>query len=275
MHKKKLTLENAKMFAYDKIGIDLKHENRPVILDEYTLDFEWGYVFFYNGKKAIETKNSDYDYIGGCPILIDKYDGTATYVGAIGKVIDSELENYREKKGYPLTIKFPIEEDISNLPLIDQVKRIFKTGELYQIKEAMKMVETNKLFNVDCFKKIIFNNAFPDWTFEEQIAAQFKHGTIILNSKIGNIFPKDLNIFNDAKRLSFSGVKLEEITNDILQLTNLEEIEIWYSKVNQISPDIINLKNLKYIELLDSKLGKQALKTINNLKEKKNIRVNI
>jgi len=254
----KLSLNDAKEIAYAKIGMDLTMANRPIILDDATLDFEWGYVFYYNGKKAIETNEEEFSYFGSKPILVDKFDGSAIYVGAINRILDSELEDHRREKGYPASIKFPIKEDIGKLPLMEQVKMLFRTGEISQIKKGIKIVEEKKLFEIENFKKIIFNNAFQDWNFEEQIAAQFNHETVILNNGIGTVFPHEFNIFKDAKELSFSGVELEAVTDSILDLENLEEIKIWYSSIHKITSRVEELTSLKYIEILDSTLGEQA-----------------
>ena len=254
----KISLAQAQSLAYAKIGIDLTHENRPVIMDELTLDFDWGFVFYYNGKKWMETGHYEFGYIGNLPVLVDKFDGTTQHVGGIANILDSQLEAYRVSKGYPAGIKFPIGEDISHWPLLDQVRELFRTGEIAQIKRGAEMARSNQLFDLEDFAKIIYNNAFPNWNFEEQIAAQFTHESVILNSGIGSRFPVDFKIFGASKVLSLNGVQLDAITDEVLQLPNLERIQIWSSTVDQITPKINTLRHLNYVEILDSHLGEQA-----------------
>lgn len=263
----RLTLEEAKRIAYEKIGIELSIENRPIILDIYTLEFDWGFIFHYNGKKYIETEDSEYSYIGNVPVLIDRIDSSAIHVGGIGKILDSEIEKYRLTKGYPEQIKFPIGEDLERLPPIDQVKKLFKTGELLQIEKGVELIENYKLFNLKEFKRLVFNDVFPDWTFHEQIAAQFESDSVILTKSIGNEFPEELEVFNDSTKLCLSGVSIQEIGSTIIQLDKLKWIEIWYSEVDQIDSKILELQSLESIEIVDSKLGEQAILMLKELEE--------
>jgi len=269
----RLTLEEAKRIAYEKIGIELSIENRPIILDIYTLEFDWGFIFHYNGKKYIETEDSEYSYIGNIPILVDRIESSAIRIGGIGKILDSEIEKYRSTKGYPQRIKFPIKEDLDRLSPIDQVKRLFGTGELLQIEKGVELVEKHKLFDLHQFKSIVFNNAFPNWTFQEQIASQFESVSIVLTKSIGNDFPEELQIFNNSTRLNLSGVNIHEIGSTIVQLDKLKCIEIWYSEVDQISPKILEIKTLESIEIIDSKLGEQAIIMLKQLEGSNGIEI--
>lgn len=269
----KLSLDRAKKIAYEKIGIDLDDENRPIILEEFTLDFDWGFVFYYEGKKAIETNNFEYGYIGNVPILVDKINGEANYVGGIGKILDADLENYREQKGYPNSIKFPVQENIANKPIIEKAKALFRTGEILQIKKGVKLLEENLILDLVKFKNLIFNSAFPNWTFEEMIAAQFESEELVLNNGIGNEFPDELEIFKDITSISLSGAKLKSISDDILKLPKLKSIIIWYSEIEEITSRIFELKFLERIEIWDSNLGLQAHEIIEQLRLKNNVRV--
>lgn len=271
---KLIELERAKEIAYQKIGIDLSLENRPLILDDATLDFNWGYVFYYNGKMAIETNDSEYGYIGNLPILVDKLDGASQYVGGIGQIIDSQLEQYRVEKGYKHSIKFPINKDLTNLSKLDQAKAFFETAEIFQIKKGIEILESIQNFDIEIFSKIVSNSAFTEWSFEEMIASQFKSDSLCINNEIGNGFPSELEIFRDCTTLNLSCVEFDIIPDDLSKLNNLETIEFWYSKINVISQEIFNLGSLSYIEILDSEFGRNAEEVLNQLRKNENIEFN-
>jgi len=44
-----------------------------VVLDEETIHFEFGWVFFYQSKEFVETSNPDFLLGGNVPIIVDKY----------------------------------------------------------------------------------------------------------------------------------------------------------------------------------------------------------
>lgn len=267
------SLDEAKEIAYQKIGIDLSIPNRPMIMDKYTLDFDWGYVFYYNGKKAIENNNSEFGYIGNAPILVDKFDGNTKYVGGVGSILDSQLEEYREIKGYPHSIKFPLKEDISDKTDLEKVKALFTTGEIFQIQIGIRIIEENSLVDTEELRKIIHNNIFPERTFEEMIASQFKLRSINLGSQIGNVFPIELNLFDDCTELSISGAKLDSISNNILMLPQLKKIVFWMSEVEEISSEVLKLDHLESIEIFDAKFGKQAIQMIDQLTKENQVRI--
>ena len=269
-----MNLKEVINLAYKKINSSpYPDDNPPKIIDDLTIEFEWGYVFRYNSKKWVENKIEEYAYFRTAPVLVDKIDKSVHFVRQHGVIFDSELENYREKKGYSQSIKFPIRIDISEKSIIEQVKTLFRTGEIIQIQNGINLIETHKLLDLEEFKKITFNNAFPHWNFEEQIAAQFMHESVILNERIGSDFPNDLKIFNDSTKLSLSGAKINKITEIVFQLQNLERLEIWYSEVNEITTKLVESKTLKVIEILDSILGNQAEYVIEELKIKSNVEV--
>lgn len=47
-------------------------EFEVVILDDYTQDHDWCWVFFYNSRKYVETGEVGYALAGNGPILVDK-----------------------------------------------------------------------------------------------------------------------------------------------------------------------------------------------------------
>jgi len=72
-----------------------------VILDEYTIEKDYGYVFFYDSSLYIETEDINHALGGNSPILIEKSTSKIIYTGTANS-IEYYLENY-EKYGsaYP------------------------------------------------------------------------------------------------------------------------------------------------------------------------------
>lgn len=268
-----ISLVKAKEIAYQKIGIDLSDDNRPLIMDEYTLDFDWGYVFYYNGKKAIENNNSEFGYIGNVSILVDKFDGSTKYVGGVGSILDTQLEQYREIKGYPHSIKFPLKEDISDKTDLAKVKALFMTGEIFQIQIGIQKIKENNLVDIEELRKIIHDNIFPERTFEEMIASQFKLRSINLGNQIGSVFPTELNLFYDCTELWINGAKLDSISNNILKLPQLKKIVFWMSKVEEISSEVLKLEYLECIEIFEAKFGEQAIQMVDQLSNENQVRI--
>lgn len=52
-------------------GAKLK-EDPPVIIDEKTVELSWGWLFYYNGTKCIETGDDFYSYMGNLPLIYDR-----------------------------------------------------------------------------------------------------------------------------------------------------------------------------------------------------------
>jgi Immunity protein 35 len=74
--------EQAKELAVTKILQDWNIENdEPVILDEFTIEKDFGWVFFYDSHKFIETKETSYRIFGNAPVIVNRFDGSTHYTG--------------------------------------------------------------------------------------------------------------------------------------------------------------------------------------------------
>jgi len=60
--------------------------DEPVILDELTIEKDFGWIFFYNSRKFIETEEFSYTILGNAPIIINKFDGSLHYTGTAYEV---------------------------------------------------------------------------------------------------------------------------------------------------------------------------------------------
>lgn len=54
---------------------------RLVVLDEQTIDKEWGWVFFYNTSEYSESGKSDDDLLGNAPYIVNKNTGEIIETG--------------------------------------------------------------------------------------------------------------------------------------------------------------------------------------------------
>jgi hypothetical protein len=45
---------------------------QPAILDEWTQEEDFGWVFFYESRRYVETKNPSDQLVGNAPIIIDR-----------------------------------------------------------------------------------------------------------------------------------------------------------------------------------------------------------
>jgi len=71
----------------EESGIDL------LFLDDVTLPFEFGWVFFYQSKEYVKTLDLSKLVGGNAPILVDKYTGQSKLLGTALSV-EEYLEEY-------------------------------------------------------------------------------------------------------------------------------------------------------------------------------------
>lgn len=52
-----------------------------VILDEHTIERSWGWVFFYNSRKYVETNEFEHALLGNAPYIVNRFDGSMHVTG--------------------------------------------------------------------------------------------------------------------------------------------------------------------------------------------------
>jgi len=67
-----------------------------VIVDDSTIEREWGWVFFYNNKKYLETGDFSYALAGNAPMIVNKRTGELVTTGT-ARPIDKYIEDYETK----------------------------------------------------------------------------------------------------------------------------------------------------------------------------------
>jgi Immunity protein 35 len=69
------------------------------IRDEFTRETDFGWVFFYNSKRYIETGVFSYALAGNAPVIVDRRDGSVTST-ATAVPVEVSIERYR--KAHPV-----------------------------------------------------------------------------------------------------------------------------------------------------------------------------
>ena len=114
-------------------------------------DFDWGTLFYIQSKEFI--KSGQNPYLGLSPRLVDKFDGSIHEIDYLG-ILDKQLEEYRARKGYPESIKFPVKVDLDKLSEIEKVFALIETKEFRQIEQAIAIVNEKELFDLKGLKDL-------------------------------------------------------------------------------------------------------------------------
>ncbi len=70
-------------------------EDSLVIDEEATIDTDFGWIFFYNSKKFLETKDFQNRVAGNGPIFVNRRDATIKFCGS-GTPLDVLLSEYKK-----------------------------------------------------------------------------------------------------------------------------------------------------------------------------------
>jgi hypothetical protein len=65
---------------YVRTLCDLPDDDELVIVEESTIEREWGWVFFYTSRKWMETGSLEYAIAGNAPVIVEK---------ATGRIVDT------------------------------------------------------------------------------------------------------------------------------------------------------------------------------------------
>ena len=67
-----------------------------VIVDSHTIEKSFGWVFFYNSKKFVETGISRYRLAGNGPVIVNKHNGSVEFFGSSKPPLEI-VEEYEQK----------------------------------------------------------------------------------------------------------------------------------------------------------------------------------
>jgi hypothetical protein len=212
--------------------------------------------------------------MGNLPILVDKHDGSSHKVGRITKILDVELEEYRESKGYSHCIKFPLKESIEGKSPIEQVQMLFESREIAQIKQGLAIAKEKKLFDLDEFERFMMQKkSFSANTLEETILIYFRGEQSMFFDK-NNPLPQQTDVFGRVQSLDIYKAELNELDKRYFELPKLKTITIFDSKINKLPHEILSLKELEEVHLYSSKMGWQARKMLQEL-QTKSVKINL
>jgi hypothetical protein len=68
-----------------------------VIIDDLTIEKDFGWVFFYNSKAFLEKREARYMLIGNAPIIVDRESGLLYFTGT-AKSIDKYIEEFAKDR---------------------------------------------------------------------------------------------------------------------------------------------------------------------------------
>jgi hypothetical protein len=93
-----LTREQAKALARDYIRRlnTLPDGDELVICDENTIERPFGWVFFYDSRRALETGDFRHAIAGNAPIIVNRHDGSITVTGT-ALPVEYYISEYEER----------------------------------------------------------------------------------------------------------------------------------------------------------------------------------
>jgi hypothetical protein len=87
-----IDIETARRLVYEYINQDLPLGDEYIIVDESTVEKEYGWIFYHQSRHYIETGDGDYELAGNGPIIVDKSDGSLYQMGSANP--DDDIEEF-------------------------------------------------------------------------------------------------------------------------------------------------------------------------------------
>ena len=88
--------EEARRLAESHLAeLPISPPTEAVILDEHTMETEFGWVFFWNSRKYQETGEFQYALAGNAPLIVDRRDGSVHETSTVYPV-EEITGNYRK-----------------------------------------------------------------------------------------------------------------------------------------------------------------------------------
>lgn len=97
-----LTKEEAKQLVYERINAADPYETNTIelaIIDNETIEKEYGWVFFYQTKEYLKTGDIGDLLLGNAPYIVNKYTGEVVATGT-AYPIEDYIAEYEEERGY-------------------------------------------------------------------------------------------------------------------------------------------------------------------------------
>jgi hypothetical protein len=94
-----INIERAKEIALKKVSdIEKKSNVKLALLEDETIEFKYGWIFFYQSEEYVTTGNLNSLVGGNAPILIDKSDESVHETGT-SREVEFYIEEYCKHKG--------------------------------------------------------------------------------------------------------------------------------------------------------------------------------
>ena len=68
-----------------------------VLLDDQTIERNFGWVFFYQSREFLDTGDYSLQLAGNCPLIVDRRDG-AMHVAGTAQPIEYYIEEYERRR---------------------------------------------------------------------------------------------------------------------------------------------------------------------------------
>lgn len=88
----------AKALVTKQLAEKAPADDQWVVLDENTIERPFGWVFFYNSRKFIETGETMYRLAGNGPVIVNKRTGWIDFFGSL-PTLDEIIANYEAPFG--------------------------------------------------------------------------------------------------------------------------------------------------------------------------------
>ena len=108
--------------------------DEPIILDEHTIERDWGWVFFWGSRKFEETQDFKFALAGNAPILVKRSDGSAHFT-TTAIPVEQYLEENADELGLIAPVWCLVVDEAESLALLSKLRRalnltVLEVGEL-------------------------------------------------------------------------------------------------------------------------------------------------
>lgn len=90
-----LDLRTAQKLVEEEINRSYTPGDRLVVLEEETIEKEYGWIFFYTSRRFNETGDPNYLVAGNAPIVVNRRTGKLTWLGT-AEPFEKYLRQYEE-----------------------------------------------------------------------------------------------------------------------------------------------------------------------------------
>jgi hypothetical protein len=83
-------LERPPKYRYPSDPTDL------AVMDEFTIEKDWGWVFFYNTQRFLQTREKRYELFGNAPYIVNRHTSEIRVTGT-AQPIEHYIEEYERE----------------------------------------------------------------------------------------------------------------------------------------------------------------------------------